>query len=136
MEVKWIPTSQIKPLDLQQSRDSEIVRELNHHTSLSREIDFSILTEKILENGRIRIFEVELRNSGHQVISSRAFELVARSRGTPLSRQLVVWSRNKLGVNEKLRGRLIINGHIGKSLNLVIGYQGKSTKLIVKSTYD
>lgn len=132
VEVKWVPPSQARSIKTLAKTDSEIVRELGQKTKIGNTVEFSILREKVLDKGKRRIFEVELTNLGSKSIPSKQFEVVASFGGVPLSRQVVVWEGDDLKENSKLRGRVIVSDHDGKSLSLVIGYSGRSTKLVVK----
>ena len=132
VEVKWVPPGQARSVKTLATHEAELTKELDQKTKLGSDLEFSVLREKLLDKGKRRIFEVELKNSSKQIISANAFEVVASFNGIPLSRQVVVWEGDDLKGRDKLRGRVIVSGHDGKSLSLVIGYMGKSTKLIIK----
>ena len=132
VEVKWVPPGQTKSVKALAKTDSEVVRELGQKTKIRNTVEFSILREKVLDKGKRRIFEVELANLSGKSIPSKQFEVVASLSGIPLARQVVVWESDDLKEKGKLRGRVIVSEHDGKSLSLVIGYLGRSTKLVIK----
>lgn len=132
IEVKWVPPGQARSVKALARTDSEVVRELGQKTKISNTVEFSVLREKVLDKGKRRIFEVELTNLSGKSIPSNQFEVVVSNGGVPLARQVVVWEGDELKEKSKLRGRVIVSEHDGKSLSLVIGYFGKSTKLVIK----
>lgn len=132
VEVKWVPPGQARSVKALAKTDSEVVRELGQKTKIGNVVEFSILREKILDKGKRRIFEVELANLGGKSIQSNQFEVVASLGGVPLTRQVVVWEGDDVKGKSRLRGRIIVSEHNGKSLSLVIGYLGRSTKLVIK----
>lgn len=132
IEVKWVPPGQTRSVKALAKTDSEVVRELGQKTKIGNTVEFSILREKILDKGKRRIFEVELVNLGGKSILSNQFEVIASLGGVPLARQVVVWESDELKEKGKLRGRVIVSEQDGKSFSLVIGYLGRSTKLIIK----
>lgn len=136
VEVKWIPPGQVRSAKRFASQDAEVVREIGQKTKIAGFVEFSILREKALDKGKRRIFEVELKNGGGKSIPANQFEIVASLAGVPLPRQVVVWEADDLRGDGRLRGRVIVSDHNGKALSLVVGYQGKSTKLVVKGGSD
>lgn len=132
VEVKWVPPGQARSVKALAKTDSEVVRELGQKTKIGNTVEFSILREKVLDKGKRRIFEVELMNLGGKSIPSNQFEVVASLGGVPLARQVVVWEGDDLKEKSNLLGRVIVSEHNGKSLSLIIGYLGKSTKLVIK----
>lgn len=136
VEVKWIPPSQARSVKTLAGQDAEVVREISQKAKLAGLVEFSVLREKTLNKGKRRIFEIELKNDSGQPIPANQFEIVASLAGVPLSRQVVVWEADGLKKNDRLRGRVIVSEHNGKALSLVIGYQGKSTKLVLKGVRD
>lgn len=132
VEVKWVPPGQARSVKTLAKTESEVVRELGQKTKIGNTVEFSILREKVLDKGKRRIFEVELANLGGKSIPSNQFEVVASLGGVPLARQVVVWEGDDLKGKGKLRGRVIVSEHDGKSLSLVIGHLGRSTKLVIK----
>ena len=132
VEVKWVPPGQARSVKTLAKTESEVVRELGQKTKIGNTVEFSILREKALDKGKRRIFEIELANLGGKSISSNQFEVVASLSGVPLARQVVVWEGDELKEKGRLRGRVIVSEHDGKSLSLIIGYSGKSTKLVIK----
>ena len=131
VEVKWVPPGQARSVKALAKHDGEMVRDLGQKTKIGNVVEFTVLTEKVLDKGKRRIFEVEMKNLGAKPIPANLFEMVASLGGVPLARQVVVWEGDDLKTKGKLRGRVIVSGHDGKSLSLVVGYQGKSTKLII-----
>lgn len=134
VEVKWVPPGEARSVKTLATHDGEVTKELGQKTKVGSELEFSVLREKSLDKGKRRIFEVELKNLGKKIIPANAFEVVASLSGVPLSRQVMVWESDDLKGKDKLRGRVIVSGHDGKSLSLVIGYLGKSTKLVIKGS--
>lgn len=132
VEVKWVPPGQARSFKALAKHDAEVVRELSQKSKIGSGVEFSVLREKVLDKGKRRIFEVELKNLGSKSIPANLFEVVASLGGVPLTRQVVVWEGDDLKKKDRLRGRVIVSGHNGKSLSLVIGYLGKSTKLVIK----
>lgn len=132
VEVKWIPPDQARSVKGLAKHDGEVVRDLGQRTKIGNSVEFSILREKVLDKGKRRIFEVELQNLGGKSIPANLFEVVASIGGVPLARQVVIWEGDDLREKSKLRGRVIVSGHDGKRLSLVIGYLGRSTKLVIK----
>ena len=132
VEVKWVPPGQARSVKTLATHDSETLKELGLSTKVGSELEFTVLREKSLDKGKRRIFEVELKNLGKKSVSTNALEVVASLSGVPLTKQVVVWEGDDLKGKGKLRGRVIVSGHDGKSLSLVVGFLGKSTKLIIK----
>lgn len=132
VEVKWVPPGQARSVKALAKHDGEVARELGQKTKIGTAVEFSVLREKVLDKGKRRIFEVEMKNLGGKVIPANQFEVVASIAGVPLARQVVVWEGDDLKEKGKLRGRVIVSEHNGKSLSLVVGYLGKSTKLVIK----
>ena len=132
VEVKWVPPGQARSVKTLANHDGEVIRELGQKTKIDTAVEFSILREKVLDKGKRRIFEVELKNLDSKSIPSNQFEVVASIAGVPLARQVVVWEADDLKKKGRLRGRVIVSGHNGKALSLVVGYLGKSTKLVIK----
>ena len=132
VEVKWVPPSQARFVKTLATHETEVIREISQKAKVSDLIEFTVLREKTLDKGKRRIFEIEMNNLGGKSISSNAFEIVASLGGVPLDRQVVVWEGDDLKEKTKLKGRVIVSGHEGKALSLVIGFQGKSTKLVVQ----
>lgn len=131
VEVKWVPPGQARSVKALAKHDGEVTRELGQKTKIGTIIEFSVLREKALDKGKRRIFEIEMKNLGNKPIGTNEFEVVASIAGVPLARQAVVWEGDELKEKGKLLGRVIVSGHDGKSLSLVVGYLGKSTKLVV-----
>lgn len=136
VEVKWVSPDEARPVRSMTSSDAETVRELGQKTKLSGGVELSILRERILNKGKRRVFEVELKNSGSQAVSTGSFEIVATLGGTPLARQVVVWESETLAAKGKLLGRVIVSDHAGKALSFIVGHRGRSTKIVVKSHRD
>lgn len=132
VEVKWIPPGQARSVKQLAGQDADVVREIAQRLKLTGLVELSILREKTLEKGKRRIFEIELKNGGGKSIPANQFEVVASLAGVPLPRQVVVWESDDLKAKDRLRGRVIVSEHNGKALSLVVGYQGKSTKLVLK----
>lgn len=132
VEVKWVPPEQARSVKALANHDGEVTRELGQKTKVSAAVEFSILREKVFDKGKRRIFEIEMKNFGGKAIPANQFEVVASVAGVPINRQVVVWEGDDLQEKGKLRGRVIVSGHEGKLLSLVVGYQDKSTKLIVR----
>lgn len=134
VEVKWVPPSQARSVKALAKHSDDVARELRIKTKIGTTIEFSVLREKVLDKGKRRIFEIEMKNLGGKVIPADQFEVVASIAGAPLARQVVVWEGDDLKEKGKLRGRVIISEQNGKPLSLVVGYQGKSTKLVIKGS--
>lgn len=132
VEVKWIPPGQARSVKVLAKHDGGVIRELGQKTKIGTAVQFAVIREKVLDKGKRRIFEVELKNLGGKIIPANQFEVVASIAGAPLARQVVVWEGDDLKEKGKLRGRVIVSGNGGKSLSLVVGYLGKSTKLVIK----
>lgn len=132
VEVKWVPPGQARSVKTLATHDGEVTKELGQKAKVGNELEFAVLKEKSLDKGKKRIFEVELKNLGKKSLPASAFEVVASLNGVPLARQVVVWEGDDIKGKDKLRGRVIVSGHDGKSLSLVVGYLGKSTKLVIK----
>lgn len=132
VEVKWVPPGQARSVKSLAKHDGETIRELGQRTKISADVEFSVLREKVLDKGKRRIFEVELVNFNGKSIPSDQFEVVASLGGVPLARQVVVWESDNLKEKGRLQGRVIVSEHDGKALSLVIGYSGRSTKLVIK----
>lgn len=132
VEVKWVPPSQARSVKALAKHDGEVIREIGQKAQIGNAIELSVVREKVMDKGKRRIFEVEMKNLGDHSIPANRFEVVASLAGVPLARQVVVWEGDDLRKKDRLRGRAIISGHDGKPLTLVVGYLGRSTKLLIK----
>lgn len=132
VEVKWVPSIQVRAVKSLASHGAAVVREVGQKTKIAGQLEISILREKSLDNGKRRIFELELKNLGGKVVATNTLEIVASIGGQPLDRQVLAWEGEELKGKGSLRGRVIVSGHQGKALSLIIGFQGRSTKILVK----
>lgn len=132
VEVKWIPPAQVRSIKRLAGQDAEVVREIGQKTKLAGSVELAVLREKTLDKGKRRIFEIELKNGSGKSIPANQFEVVASLAGVPLPRQVVAWEADDMKAKGRLRGRVIVSDHKGKALSLAVGYQGKSTKLVLK----
>lgn len=132
VEVKWVPPGQARSVKVLAKQDGEVIRDLAQKTKIGTAVELSVLREKVLEKGKRRIFEIELKNLADKSIPTNQFEVVASTGGIPLTRQVVVWESDDLKERGKLMGRVIVSGHDGKSFSLIVGYLGKSTKILIK----
>lgn len=132
IEVRWVPSSQVRPIKPLASQGSALVRELSQKTKIANQLEIAVVREKSLKVDDRRIFEIELKNLGSNTFKTNSIEVVAASGGRPLERQVLTWEAEELKGKTSIKGRVIIKGYQSKSLSLVIGFQGRSTKILIK----
>jgi hypothetical protein len=132
IEAKWVPTNQARPVTKLASAAIERVREIGSRTKIGVAFALVVLREKSLQMGKRRIFELELKNLGEKDVSTNELEIVGSQGRTPLQRQVVVWESDCIKRKQALLGRLIISDGGNKAINIVVRFQGKNTKIIVK----
>lgn len=132
VELKWVPTDQVRAVKPLAKEGASILREIGQKIKLTHQIEISILREKTMDGGKRRIFELELKNLSTNLVSSNAFEVVASIGGLPLDRQVLVWENEDLKPKASLKGRIIVSDQPKKALSLIVGYMGKSTKILIK----
>lgn len=131
VEVKWVPSTQIRPVKPLASLGSAVSKDIGQKVKLAADLELLVVSEKNSKTDNRRIFEMELRNQGGKPIKTNGVEVVAAINGHPLDRQVLAWETDELKSKSTVKGRVIINGHLGKSLSLVVGYQGRSVKVTV-----
>ncbi len=133
VELKWIPVSEAKPVAPFAKVALETVREIKQKMTLGQ-FEITVLREKVLDAGRRKIFEFEMRTSNRKAVKTSSFEILASQDGKPLGRQIAVWDSDEVSNGRPAMGRLIISGANNKSLSLLIGYEGRSAKTILKGS--
>lgn len=136
VEVKWVPSSQVRAIRPLASLGSAIVHELSQKTKIGPQLEMTIVRERSSKTENRRIFDLELKNLSNKTVSTNAVEVVAAVKGRPLDRQVLAWESEELKSKGSIKGRVIVTNYQDKSLSLVIGYQGKSTKMVVKGGRD
>ena len=136
VEVKWVPANQVRAIKPLASLGSAVVRELAQRAKVGGPLEMTIVREKSSKTDNRRIFELELKNLGSGTVGTNTVEVVAAINGHPLDRQVLAWESEELKSTGSVKGRVIVTGYPEKSLSLVVGYQGKSTKMIVKGGRD
>lgn len=131
IEVKWIPVNQARPIQTLAGQANEIVKEIGQKMKVS-DLELTVSRLKIIEKGKRRLFEMELKNTGTKTVSTNSLEIVASNSGRPIERQVAVWEEDEVSAKKVIHGRLIISGEESKSLSFVVGYQGRSTKISLK----
>lgn len=133
VEVRWVPPSTALPVRPLASRVSETAREIGQKVKLRSEAELTLMQEKRMDNGKRRIFELELKNLGKKTISTREVEVVAARGSTPIPSQVTVWEEEEVEPKKMLRGRVITSTDGAKFLlSLIVGFRGSSTKIQVK----
>jgi hypothetical protein len=132
VEVKWIPTNEVRAIKPLASEANQKVTNINRKVKLSADLELTVLREKSVQNGKRRIFEIEIKNLGKKPISSNSLEVVAALNGVPLQKQVMAWEADTVERKKSLKGRIIVTEASQKTLSLMIGYQGKSTKVLLK----
>jgi len=133
VDVKWIPKNQARPVRAFATEATKSVEEINKKLKIAMDFELTVIREQKFENGKRRVLELEIRNSGAKPIPTNALEVVASVDGKPLARQVLVWEDEELKSKKNLRGKLIISDGEGKPLAIAIGYQGKSIKFNFKA---
>lgn len=132
VEVKWVPTGQIRPVKSLASLGSATSKNIGIKVKLGIDLELIILNEKNSKSDNRRIIEMELRYQGAKTLKTNSIEVVAANNGIPLDRQVLAWETEELKSKSNVKGRVIINGYLDKSLSLVVGYRGKSIKATIK----
>jgi hypothetical protein len=132
VEVKWVPSMQIRPVRPLASLGSATALSIGQKVKLGGDLELVIVSEKNSKTDNRRIFEMELRYQGDKPVKTNGIEVVAAINGHPLDRQVLAWETEELKNKSTAKGRVIITGYLEKSLNLVVGYQGRSIKVPLK----
>lgn len=132
IEVKWIPPNQIRSLKPLASSGNAVIKDISQKIKLTTQIELLMINEKSTTADKRRIFEFELRNLANQSFSTKAIEIVASRNGLPLERQVLAWETEEIKKKSSSKGRVIVTDGGKKPLSLIVGYQGKSHKIIVK----
>lgn len=128
VEVKWIPSEQVRPVKSLASLGSATVKSIGQKLKLATDLELVVVSEKNSKADSRRIFELEVRNQGRNTLKTNGIEVVAAVNGNPLDRQVLAWETEDLKGKSIAEGRLIITGYLEKSLGLIVGYQGRSFK--------
>lgn len=133
VDVRWVPSSVAKPVRIVTSQASETVREIGRKIKLTADVELRVLQEKVIDSGRKRIFELELKNSSKVTISTREIEIVAVAGANALQSQLTVWETEEVASGKSLLGRVIVSRINRKALDIAVAFRGTNTKIRVKT---
>ncbi|MBY0315897.1 MAG: TrbG/VirB9 family P-type conjugative transfer protein [Bdellovibrionales bacterium] len=133
VEVKWVNSSDVRAIRPLASESHEITKNIHRKVKLSHDLELTVVREKSMKQGNRRIFEMELKNLSRKTFSTNNLEVVAAFGGVPLKKQVMAWESESLEGKKTLRGRIIVTDMSRKAISLMIGFQRKSTKVLLKS---
>lgn len=133
VDVRWVPSSVAKPVRMVTGQAIKNVREIGKKIKLTADVELTILQEKFIDNGRRRVFELELKNLSRVTISTREIEIVGVVGAKALQSQLTVWEDDEIGSGKSLLGRVIVSRMNRKTLDMVVAFRGSKTKIQVKT---
>lgn len=129
VDVKWVPASEAKPVKPLAGHAAEVSKVINYKMKLVDGIELTVLKEVSIENGKRRMFDLELKNMDSKTLRTQDLEIVAALGTVPVERQVTVWEADELARKKTVKGRLIVSNAAKKSINLVMGFRGKSKKI-------
>ena len=133
VDVRWVPSSVVKPVRVVTGQAIKNVREIGKRIKLNADVELTVLQEKFIDNGRRRVFELELKNLSKVTISTREIGIVGVVGAKAIQSQLTVWEDEEIGSGKSLLGRVIVSHMSRKALDIVVAFRRSNTKIQVKS---
>jgi hypothetical protein len=132
VEVKWIPPSEAKPVELAVKRKADFVTELGIRTKIPGNLEIVIARFKQISSGSRKVIEMELISKGQGKIETKAIEIIALDGGKPIERQVLVWEDETVENSKPLKGRIIFSSGSPRQIALAVGFAGKNTRMSLK----
>lgn len=126
IDVRWVPDQDTTPTAVRSSK--QIVKELTQEFSIG-ELNFKLIREIIIDDGKRTIVEFELNNTAKATVKTGDVAVLATKSKKALPRQISVFEQDEIKPHSKITARLIVTGESLKNSSLIVKYQGKTSKV-------
>lgn len=128
VDVKWIPESEVLPVEKLKGAHSTKVSEMTTHVRITKDIELIVFRQKLVDGSQRRILEFELLNQSGVTIKTEEIAIIAMNGKKAPRGQALVWEHDEVRHKKKLFGRLIVPVSIGRSFDLVVRFKGSDTR--------
>ncbi len=135
VDVKWIPESELLPVEKLSSTYSTKVSEIGSRVRVTKTVELTVLKQKAVDGSKRRIFEIELSNQSGETIKTEEIAVIAMNGKVAPRGQAIVWEDDEVRHKKKLLGRLIVPAQVSKFFDLVVRFKGNDTRMKISGAF-
>ena len=132
VDVKWVPQSEALPVEKLKTSSVSRVIEIGQKVRIDRNIELSILRQKVVQDNKRQIFELELKNISSEDFKTLKIDVLIFQNKKAVPSQMTIWEDFQVKSHQVLKGRIILSDPKFKDVELVVRFQGKDIRTLIK----